>query len=331
MATMQDIADKCGVSKGTVSKALNGASDISDALRKVIIETAIDMGYNRTIHLANEKKLAIFIGNSKLTSPQHFGYNIIQSFKKEALTNGFNVDVYTMKHINDSEKGYDEFMLGNKYSGGFFLSIDDRENWLEQLPFCKTPAVLLDKFIPNNDILSAVGIDTLEGVTKIVRFLFNQGHRKIGYLSSYASSEIYQQRFHSYLMAMDLFNLEVETKQIGLEERSLTCIHKHFKNVYDTGCTAIICSHDSLAHSLMLHCKDMDISIPNDLSIVGIDDIEMSSHSSPPLTTLRQDQEILGNAAFHAVINQINGVPMSRLLIHSKLIVRDSVKNLNEK
>ncbi|MBQ0064641.1 MAG: LacI family DNA-binding transcriptional regulator, partial [Firmicutes bacterium] len=107
MATMEDIAKKCGVSKGTVSKALNGASDISESLRKKIIRTAVDMGYTRTLSLDENKKVAVIIGTDKLLQSNHFGYQIIQSFQKEALINGYNVSIHNIQEINPKENSYD--------------------------------------------------------------------------------------------------------------------------------------------------------------------------------------------------------------------------------
>ena len=87
MATITDIADKLGISKGTVSKALNDAPDISETLRKTILETAVEMGYTKMRRRRSvSKKVCVLIGegNMEYTSPGHFGYDLIIGFRKKS-------------------------------------------------------------------------------------------------------------------------------------------------------------------------------------------------------------------------------------------------------
>ena len=94
MATIQDIADKLGVSKGTVSKAINNAPDISETLRKTILDTAVEMGYSRLRRQKNEaKKFCIIIENMEYEEPHQFGYDFIIGFRQMAEPAGFVVDV----------------------------------------------------------------------------------------------------------------------------------------------------------------------------------------------------------------------------------------------
>ena len=84
MATIQDIADKLGISKGTVSKALNGASDISETLQKNVLETAVEMGYSKLRRPGGIRKLCILIENMEYQEPHQFGYEIILGFRQMA-------------------------------------------------------------------------------------------------------------------------------------------------------------------------------------------------------------------------------------------------------
>ena len=94
MATMQDIADKMGISKSTVSKALNGASDISEALQKQVLETAVEMGYTKTRRQKSTgKKVCVFIENMEYKEPHQFGYEILLGFRQMAEPAGYQVDI----------------------------------------------------------------------------------------------------------------------------------------------------------------------------------------------------------------------------------------------
>ena len=85
MATIQDIADRLGVSKGTVSKAINNAPDISETLRKTVLDTAVEMGYTRLRRLKNDaKRFCILIENMEYEEPHQFGYDFVIGFRQMA-------------------------------------------------------------------------------------------------------------------------------------------------------------------------------------------------------------------------------------------------------
>ena len=102
------------------------------------------------------------------------------------------------------------------------------------------------------------------------------------------------------------------------------CLTQHLPRLLDAGCTAIVCSHDVLAHSVMVHCRELGLQVPKDISILGFDDVPLCRYTIPPLTTIRQDRESLGRSAFHALTSQMNNVRASSLLLHAELIERSS-------
>lgn len=93
MATIQDIADKLGISKGTVSKALNGATDISETLQKNVLETAVELGYTKIRRPEGVRRLCILIENMDYENPHDFGYEIILGFRQMAEPAGYSVDI----------------------------------------------------------------------------------------------------------------------------------------------------------------------------------------------------------------------------------------------
>ena len=88
--------------------------------------------------------------------------------------------------------------------------------------------------------------------------------------------------------------------------------------------TAIVCSHDLLAHTVMIHCQEKGLRIPEDLSIIGFDDLPLCAYTQPPMTTIRQDRTQLGKSAFYALSSLLADVPISTLLLHARLVVRHS-------
>ena len=98
MATLEDIGRALGVSKSTVSKALSGAGDVSEAMRKAVLETAVELGYSR-LHRSDEAaRIAVFITNMDFSRPEDFGYDILVGFRKLAEPAGYHVSIIPLNH-----------------------------------------------------------------------------------------------------------------------------------------------------------------------------------------------------------------------------------------
>lgn len=326
MTTMDDIAKRLGISKGTVSKALNGAADVSETMRKSVLETAVELGYSRTVRSTTGKKLCVFIENMAWERPDDFGWDIIVGFRKMAEPADFLVDIIPLTMEVQKTIPYDEYMLLNGYQGAFFLGLTLFDPWMQDFKTCRTPAVLYDNQIKANPMVTQVGVDNDEAMELAVSRLKELGHKKIGYLSSALGSHIYRARYASFFHAMREHDLEAPRSIAGYDALCTTkCLEQHFPRLMEKGCTAIICSHDLLAHTVMIHCAELGIRIPDDISIIGFDDIPLCRYTLPPLTTIRQNRTELGKSAFYALSSQLNQIPISTLFLHAELIQRESI------
>ena len=325
MATMDDIAKRLGITKGTVSKALSGAADVSETMRKSVVETAVELGYSRISRSASGKQLAVFVSNMAYEKPDDFGWDIITGFRKMAEPADYQVDVVPFTAEMQKAARYDEYMLMNHYLGAVFLGLTLTDPWMQDFRTSSTPAVLYDNHIQGNPSVTHLGIDNDEGMEMAVARLVELGHRKIGYLSSALGAYVYQTRYASFFHALRQHRLDAHQYMAGYSYRISECLEKHLPRLLDRGCTAIICSHDLLAHTLLIHCAELGLRVPADLSVVGIDDIPLCRYTSPPLSTIRQNRTELGKCAFYALSSQINQVPISTLLLHAELIERESM------
>ena len=324
MVTIQDIAEKLNVSKGTVSKALNGATDVSETLRKSILETAVEMGYSRTLHKRDAKTLCIFIENMSCQEPNDFGYDIVVGFRKAAEPSGYLVEVVPLDGKTQKHTRYDEYMLKHNYAGALFLGLSLSDVWLHDLQTAHTPAVLLDNYIKANPYTCYMGVDNAEGMDLAVAHLRSLGHTRIGYLSGGLGSYVNQARYSAFFHALRKNDLPDDPHLAGSDYFFSECLQKHLPTLLKQNVTAILCSHDLLAHTVMLHCLELGIRIPQDLSIIGFDDLPLCSYTMPPLTTIRQDRTQLGKSGFYALSSLLAEVPISTLLLHARLLVRHS-------
>ena len=329
MATLDDIARTLGVSKSTVSKALSGAKDVSKAMRQTVLEKAVEMGYSRAARSTEMPRLAVFVINMEYTKPEDFGYDLVMGFRQAAEPSGYQVEIIPLDHQMQLETHYDTYMVQNNYSGALLLGLSLLDPWMKDFETCKTPAILYDNHINTNPRVTHVGVDNAEGMELAVQYLMELGHTKIGYLSSALQAYVYRQRHTAFFRAMEAHGLYMDESLSGNADFINDCLSQHLPRILKAGCTAIVCSHDLLAHSVMVHCTELGFRIPEDISILGVDDIPLCRYTLPPLTTIRQDRINIGKSAFYAMLNQLNNVHPSSLLLHPELIERASCAPVN--
>lgn len=325
MPTINDIAAKVGVSKSTVSKALNNANDISETLRKKIVETAVEIGYEKNrIRKDNQKKLCILIENMDYEDPMGFGHEIVIGFKQLAVPAGWEVETIALSEEFQKKTGYDVFMLEHQYQGAFILGFSLIDPWMEDLKTAHIPAVLYDNYIPENPRVAYVGVNNEEGFNIAVSHLKNLGHTKIGYLGGDLKSHITIARYQAYLHAMEHHNLAIDKDLIGCSYYISECTLKYLPILLEKHATAILCGHDSLASAVMAHCVELKYKVPDDISIIGFDDAPFSAYTVPGLTTIRQDRNAIGRCGYYALSSLLNETSISSLLLRAEFIERHS-------
>lgn len=325
MATMDDIAKRLGISKSTVSKAFSGAGDVSEAMRRVVLETAVELGYTRLPRPCQAPRLCVFIENMAYEHPDDFGWDLVTGFRKLAEPDGRIVDIIPLTQELQKQNHYDEYMLRHNYQGAFFLGTSFSDAWMAEFRTCRTPTVLLDNSTQYNSVVSQVGIDNDEAMEAAIEKLKNLGHRKIGYISSVLDSYIYQERGLAFFRALRKHRLEENPLLAGHASSVAECLDFHLPRLLAQGCTALICSHDLLAQDVMVRCQRSGIRIPEDLSILGIDDLPLCQAVSPTLSSIRQDRTELGKSAYYALSSQIRRIHISCLKLHPEVILRESV------
>lgn len=324
MATLDDIAKELGVSKGTVSKALNGARDVSRKMQQTVLEKAVELGYSRVSPVREAPRMALFILNMDYAGPQDFGYDLVMGFRQVAEPAGFRVDIIPLDLETQLGIRYDAYMMREHYCGGVFLGMSLVDPWLKEFETCITPTVLYDNHVSCNPNVTSIGVDIEEGLQLAIRYLTSLGHNRIGYLSSALESYVYRRRYEAFIQVMESTGLPCDESVMGNSFLINNCISEHLPRLLENGCTAIVCSHDMLAHSVMFYCFEQGIRIPEDVSVLGHDDILLCRYTTPPLATIRQNRSALGKSAFFALMSHQNGVPLSSHLLHAELVQRGS-------
>lgn len=325
MATIKDIAAKLGISVSAVSKGLNGAEDISEELRQQVLDTAIEMGYTpKRIRKESLRKLCVLVKNMDYTNPEEFAYDIVLGFRQNAFKQKWDVDAITVTEQMQLTEKYDNFMLRNGYLGALFLGFSLNDEWIEQLQTTTTPSVLFDNTIRNNPNVCYIGSDSFEGIQLAIDHLYELGHRKIAFLNGEQDSMVASQRQDAYYRSLESLNLPVLEELAAYGNYSPDTAKLHIPGFLDAGATAILCGNDIIASGVIDECNRLGYRVPDDISVIGFDDLPISTHTNPPLTTIRQERSELGRFAYDSLNGLIHHIRISRILLRPELIERKS-------
>lgn len=325
MATIKDIANRLGVSVSTVSKGLNGASDISDELRQMVLDTAVEMGYStKRSKKVENRKLCIFIENMNYETIDEFGYDIVLGFKQNAFRRKWDVDILPITPAFQEEEKYDTFLLKNGYCGAFLMGLALHDSWIKQLENTTMPTVLLDNFISGNPNVCYLGTDSYEGIAMAVNHLVNLGHKNIAFLNGSLYSLVSDQRQEAFENAMAAASLPVQKDLTAYGYYVSDSAKYHVPGFLAAGATAVVCGNDLIAKGVIDECTKRGFRVPEDVSVVGFDDISIAATFDPPLTTIRQERNELGRYAYDILNSLIHHIPISKTLLRPKLIERES-------
>lgn len=332
MATIKDIANRLGISVSTVSKGLNGASDISEELRQMVLDTAVEMGYaTKKSKKVENRKLAIFIENMDYEAANQFGYEIVLGFKQNAFRHNWDVTVIPVTPSFQLSEKYDTYMLKNGFCGAFLVGFALHDEWMRQLETTTMPTVLFDNHIRRNPNVCYIGTDNYEGIDLAVDHLYTLGHQKIAFLNGSLHSMISEQRQEAYYISMRAHDLEIKKELTAYGYYVADSARYHVPAFLEAGATAIICGNDLIASGVIAECRLRGLRVPEDISVIGFDDIPLASALEPPLTTIRQERSELGKCAYVILNSLVHHIPICKTQIRASLIERESTGRCHER
>ena len=307
--TIQDIADRLGMAKSTVSKALSGATDISEKTRERILGCASEMGYQvKTGRTAYSRNLIVFIyGSIHYDKVDQFGYAI----NDEELKTG----------------SYYSIMSGGNYEGSVFLGFKPHPVFVEHIKSFNIPMVVLDNYV-DSPLVARVGCDSAEGIRQAVRYLWSKGHDRIGFLGGEPDSIVTIERKQAYSDALAELGLVEDPAAVKYGCFSAKGTKKRILEIAETGVTAVVCISDLLACTAVKELIRAGYSVPEDISVTGYDNLPPSEYSQPPITTLSQNRIHIGKTTFFMLQQMKNGIHIKSVMLRPELIERESVREI---
>ena len=324
--TIKEIAELAGVSTATVSKILNGKDkDISEATRKNVLDIVEREGYipngiAKSLRIKNTKTIGIIMPDVM----NLFFSELARGVEDAAEKKGYSVILCNSDNKESKEEKYIQ-ILQEKMVDGIILTAS--ENSVKRsLRRRKIPMVLLDRDISTDEKVGRITVDNEEGTYNATKLLIEKGCKNIGFISSNKSTKSSAQRLQGYENAILESKINFDKNKIFLQNYTIETGYKGTVSLLEkTNIDGICCGNDLIAIGAIKALKERGIKIPQDVKVIGFDDISISKYMDPPLTTIRQPIYEMGEEAVGMLIDVINNkeMEMSKVL-KTELIVRET-------
>jgi LacI family transcriptional regulator/LacI family purine nucleotide synthesis repressor len=307
---MKDIANACGVSIATVSKALNGHKDIGKETKEYIKRTAKEMGYfpnssaralkiNKTYNLG-----VLFIDEARSGLTHDYFVSILENFKITAEMHGYDITFINGSKQRKDRMSYLDCCRYRGVDGVVIACINFDEIEVHELIQSDMPIVTIDHLF-NNRV--AIMSDNVRGIRDLVTYIYECGHRRIAFIHG-AKSAVTQTRLSSFYKTAEELGLELPDeymKEVPYRDTEKTAIAASELLDLKNPPTCIMFPDDFAGIGGINAIKSRGLSIPDDISVTGYDGIRVTKYINPPLTTINQDTAMMGRKAAEKLIDLI--------------------------
>src|SRR6266567_3106718 len=304
---IREIARRAKVSTATVSRAINRIPTVDPQLAKRVWKVVDELGYypnTQARALVSGKSRIFGLVVSEITNP--FFPEIVQTFENLAVQHNYEILLTSTVHDPKRMESSVRRMIERRVDGVAILTFGMEESLLDHLHFRKVPLVFVDVG-PDAPGVSNIRIDYENGIRQAVQHLAALRHTKIAFITGPLHLKSALARREAFKKSMQEIGLEVAPELIVVGDHTMEGGMSALAELTRLrNCpTAIVCSNDMTAIGVMREAYEYGINIPQDLSVVGFDDIRLSHFTTPPLTTVQMSQIELARIAFHALMNEV--------------------------
>ncbi len=327
---IQEVAKRAGVSSATVSRALNRVPTVDRRLAKRVWKAASELGYYpnklaRGLVVGRSRILGLIV--SDITNP--FFPEVIQSFEDAAVEHNYEILLVSTQDNPERAEASVRRIIERRVDGVAVLTSGIKEEFLGQLQFRKLPLVLVDADSPPPGT-SNLKIDYGRGIRQAVEHLAALRHEKIAFITGPLTLRSALTRKSAFENALREIGVQVDPQLVLEGDHTMEGGMCAFGALIDKGLcpTAVMCSNDLSAIGVMREAYQRGVSVPQELSVVGFDDVRIAQFIVPPLTSVRISQAGMGRLAFNALFAELQREKLSRnvteYLLTTDLVLRGS-------
>ena len=331
--TIKDVALKAGVAQSTVSLVINEGKHISQATRQKVLKAIKELNYHprRSARVLASRKtgnIGFILADKYFYQAEPFYTKIFLGTEFEARKHNYYVLLTTVGEEFNPRKSIPRFLM-EKNVDGVILTGKVSDALILYITKSGVPVVLIDYF-PKEGKFPSVLIDNLQGAYEAVVHLIKLGHRRIGFIGGTVDHPSISDRFKGYGQALEEFGLSKNSSLVakGQPDSSAEGGYRAARKLLKLSSppTALFATNDSMAMGSIRAAREAQLKVPDDLAVVGFDDIEVATHTHPPLTTMRVPKEEMGTLAVRKIVELIDSGDKfnEKTLIATELIVRGS-------
>ena len=333
--TLRQVAEQAGVSAATASLVLNGKGEISEATRQRVLSAVREMNYKpRTgrsrpdsVHTLRFLKIARH-GHTVNGDHSHFIADYIDGMSYEATRRDYSLQVESFEGTNIDRIA--ESLRAGDLRGAVILGTELTEAEVQTIARAPLPLVFIDTYHPQLD-LSFVDMDNDQAVFSVLRDLAERGYRKIGMVASHTAVTNFALRRAAFLRGMAILGLKAE-------EALILSVDSTLQGAYREGAEqlagsrelaeAYFCANDMVAFGFMKALRERGLRIPEDVAVVGFDNLPMSAMNEPALSTVDVPKRRIGAMAIRLLDDMLvarTPEPATKVLITGSLVSRETV------
>lgn len=342
--TNKELAEQLNISPTALSFILNHKPGVSSATRNRVLKQLEELGLSHLVNTApsspkasaSSLKILAFVvykRHGKILDRHPYFLLLMESLEQRAQNFGYSLIIKTLDKSKDMEDQL-HALRQCKAMGYLFFGTEMLDDDISCLKTLDRPFLIMDNNFSFH-ALNTVSIDNQLGTYQAIEYLYNMGHRKIGYLWSEARISSFDERRQGYIAAMKHFGIEPQMKYSHMLPYTEELSYQSFKEILKQKPelpTAFVSDDDTIASGAMKALNEWNIQVPEDISIVGFNDRPLCKETTPKMTSVNVPRNSFGAEAIDAMIRIIdNANPTHRPLkirIGTQLAIRDSVARL---
>ncbi len=327
--TIKEISEALNVSISTVSKALNDATDIAEDTKQRIRQYAENSGYRLKSKEGGTRRILALYERVDSDTRNNILNHVITAFSDIAIAHNYEV-VLDYVATKPDDFVLNDFLKQNNFSAVFILGMNFKSRVYKQLRSLTVPAVLFDNHVSDAPLIGSVSSENTSAIVTAVKYLNKRGHTRIGLVTGEKESLVSAERLAGYILGLARVGLDFNndyvyygdfTKESGLQAAN------YFS---ETDVSAIVSCSDIMAMGLIDGLTACGKCVPDDISVIGFDDLSLLKFTSYNLTTMKQKFDKMGQAAFMQIKDMLDGRQAQNVMINCKLIERGTVADANK-
>jgi LacI family transcriptional regulator len=331
VTNIKDVARLCEVSVATVSKVVNGYPNVAPKTREKVLRVIKETKFfPNSVARGLVKGRSMALGIFLTTGMSHpYFSSVLMGMEQSLKVSGYDLIYMAQVSWDDSEYSFVRHCMSRNVDGVVVFGFQRDDMNLDELIKEEMPTIFVDMDMVGKRA-GYVCSDNRQGIRMGMDYLYQLGHRKIAFISGYLESFVGKTRFEGYRSGLQDYSLPYINEYVKTGDFSKEKGYESMKELLQCSNlpTAVICSSDMSAIGAIEAIREAGLSVPEDISIIGFDDIPLSEYVIPAITTIRQNKEFIGQEAVTQLIAMIDNVNYSppSVEVPTELIIRDSCR-----